>query len=137
MVTHWTEYDVDLLFLTKFLNFLKINLDPWSVLIVLGSTCKDMYFLSKLFTDLAVVLDVICADGNFENRSTHMSMYFLFPNLRAVGRQSLIQFLEVFQGYHVLSVASNFHLLSHTRYNFLYVLEFLCRFSATRFFIAN
>ena len=70
MVTHWNEYDVDVL------TFLEINPDPWSALIVLGIPCKDMYFLRKFMTDLADVLDVICADGSFENRSTHTGMYF-------------------------------------------------------------
>ena len=43
--------------------------------------------------DLADVLDVICADENFENRSTHTNMYFLFPILAVTDRQSLILFL--------------------------------------------
>ena len=139
MVTHWTEYDVDVLFLTSSRTSLGINPDPWSVLLVPGIPCNVMYFLREFITDLADVLDFIYANGNFENGLTHTSMYFLFPKLMEAGQQSLIPFLdlvqrprEIFQGYHVLSVASTFYLLLNTRYKALHLLAFLCRFSASR-----
>ena len=35
--------------------------------------------------DLADVLDVICVDGNFENRSTHTNMYFFVSHVNGSG----------------------------------------------------
>ena len=36
-------------------------------------------------TDLADVLDVGCADGNFENRSVHTIMCFFVPQIHGNG----------------------------------------------------
>ena len=45
-------------------------------------------------TDLGDVLDIVCAEGNFENRSTHRKyIFFLFPKLKVAGRQNLTPFL--------------------------------------------
>ena len=52
-----------------------------------------MYLLRKFMIDFSDVLDVICADGNFENLSTHTNMYFLFPILVVTDRRNLIPFL--------------------------------------------
>ena len=44
-----------------------------------------MYLLRKIMIDLADVLDVICADGNFENLSTYTNKYFFVPHVNGNG----------------------------------------------------
>ena len=44
-----------------------------------------MYLSRKLMTDSADVLDVIRAEGNFENLSTHTIMYFFVPHINGNG----------------------------------------------------
>ena len=90
--------------------------------------------------DFADVLDVICADGNFEILSTHTPIcIFLFPILKVTDRRNLIQFLGlvlrplgVSLGYCDLKEVSSSYLLSRTQYSFRRGLGFRGKFSATR-----
>ena len=50
-------------------------------------------FKKKLFIFYEDVIDVIWAEGNLENRSTHTSVYFLFPDTMVRAEKNWIHLL--------------------------------------------